>query len=110
MTSTSRGKHIEDLKADVAAVRDEAVAKAQEGLERGRALGERAQHEIADTVERLGAQKAKLEGELGALEERISEVVGKQRKELEREVREHPLQSVLIAFGIGFIAARILRI
>ncbi len=110
MTSRSRSSHLDELKAEVAAVRDEALAGAQAGLERGRELSEDAKREIAATVERLGAEKARLQSELGVLEERISELVGKQRQEIEREISAHPLQSVLIAFGVGFIAARILRL
>lgn len=109
MTSKSRGSHLDDLKAEVSAVRDEALATARAGLDRGRELSEEARRDISSTVERLGAEKARLQSELGALEERISELVGQQREELEREIRTHPLQSVLIAFGVGFLAARILR-
>jgi len=39
----------------------------------------------------------------------LSETIGKERVELEREIREHPLPSVFIAFAIGFVAASIFR-
>ncbi|MGI9404107.1 MAG: hypothetical protein ACR2OF_06330 [Hyphomicrobium sp.] len=109
MTAKERAKRIDDLKAEVSSGRSRAAAKTPAAHEAGHTLGERAKEEIAETVERLTAEKEKLELELSALESRLSDTIGKERAELEREIREHPLPSVLIAFAIGFVAASIFR-
>ncbi len=109
MTANERSKRIDDLKAEVAAGRGGAAAKKPADHGPGHTLGERAKEEIAETVQRLAAEKEKLESELSALEHRLSETIGKERAELEQEIREHPLPSVFIAFAIGFVAASIFR-
>lgn len=109
MTSKDRSKRIDDLKAEVAAGPNRAAVKGPADHGGCHALGERAKEEIAETVHRLTAEKEKLESDLSALESRLSETLGKERVELEREIREHPLPSVLIAFAIGFLAASIFR-
>ena len=109
MTANERNKRIDDLKAEVAAGRGSPPAKSPTDHGSGHTLGERAKEEIAEAVHRLNAEKEKLESELSALESRLSETIGKERVELEREIREHPLPSVFIAFAIGFVAASIFR-
>jgi len=109
MTAKERRKQIDDLKAAVTTAQGGAAAKKPAGQGSGHSLGEEAKEEIAETVERLTAEKDKLQSELAALESRLSETIGKERAELEREIREHPIPSVLIAFAIGFIAASIFR-
>ncbi|MGI9403239.1 MAG: hypothetical protein ACR2OF_01875 [Hyphomicrobium sp.] len=109
MTAKDRSKRIDDLKAEVAAGPGRAAVKGPADHGAGHTLGARAKEEIAETVHRLTIEKEKLESELAALESRLSETIGKERAELEREIREHPLPSVLIAFAIGFIAASIFR-
>jgi ElaB/YqjD/DUF883 family membrane-anchored ribosome-binding protein len=109
MTAKERSKRIDDLKAEVTAGRGGTPAKSPADRGSGHTLGERAKEEIAEAVHRLTAEKDKLESELSALESRLSETIGKERVELEREIREHPIPSVLIAFAIGFVAASIFR-
>jgi len=109
MTAKERAKRIDDLKAEVSAGRSQRAAKKPADQGDGHTLGERAMEEIAEAVQQLTAEKEKLESELSALESRLSETIGKERAELEKEIRTHPLQSVLIAFAVGFVAASILR-
>jgi len=109
MTSKDRSKRIDDLTAEVAAGPGRATTKGPASHGSGHTLGGRAKEEVAEAVHRLTIEKEKLETELAALESRMSETLGKERAELEQEIREHPLPSVFIAFAIGFVAASILR-
>lgn len=109
MTAKERSKRIDELKAEVTAGRGGPPAESPASHGCDHALGERAKEEISEAVHRLSAEKEKLESELSALESRLSETIGKERVELEREIREHPIPSILIAFAIGFVAASIFR-
>lgn len=109
MTARERNKRLDKLRAEVTASRSGTPAKSPASHGSGHSLGDRAKEEIAEAVHRLSAEKEKLELELSALESRLSETIGKERVELEREIREHPIPSVLIAFAIGFVAASIFR-
>ena len=109
MTAKERGKQIDALKAEVTTGRARDATKQPGDNGSRHTLGERVKEDVAVTVDELIAEKKKLESEVSALESRLSGTIGKERVELEREIRDHPLQSVLIAFAVGFMAASIFR-
>jgi len=109
MTAKERGKQIDALKAEMTTGRAREATKQPADRGSRHTLGERVKEDITVTVDQLVAEKKKLESELSALQGRLSETIGKERVELEREIRDHPLQSVLIAFAVGFMAASIFR-
>jgi len=109
MTAKERGKQIDALKAEVTTGRARDATKQAADHGSRHTLGERVKEDVAVTIDELIAEKEKLESELSALKSRLSETIGKERVELEREIRDHPLQSVLIAFAVGFMAASIFR-
>jgi hypothetical protein len=109
MTAKERGKQIDALKAEVTTGRARDAAKPPADHSSRQTFGERVKDDVAVTVDELVAEKKKLESQLSALESRLSATIGKERVELEREIRDHPMQSVLIAFAFGFMAASIFR-
>ncbi|SNB75810.1 Membrane-anchored ribosome-binding protein, inhibits growth in stationary phase, ElaB/YqjD/DUF883 family [Arboricoccus pini] len=86
---------IEQLKADLASLKDHGkefgAAKAGEA----RGLLEEKVHQLQKEIDRVTAE-IKKQGE-------------EARAKLERNVHERPLTSLAIAFGVGFIAAKLLR-
>ena len=86
MTSKDRSKRIDDLTAEVAAGPGRAAVKGPANHGAGHTMGGRAKEEIAEAVHRLTIEKEKLESELAVLESRLSESIGKERAELEREI------------------------
>jgi ElaB/YqjD/DUF883 family membrane-anchored ribosome-binding protein len=81
---------LSQLVADVQALKRDIAALA--GHSRGAA---------ADAASALGAEAQRLYDNVAAQSRRQAEALGHQ-------VEDHPLASLLIAFGIGFVAGRIL--
>lgn len=86
---------IDQLKADLASLKDHGkefgAAKASEA----RGLLEEKVHQLQTEIDRVTAEIKKQSEEA--------------RAKLERNVHERPLTSLAIAFGVGFIAAKLLR-
>ena len=103
MTEKTHDKELEALKADIARLRDEitslaAGAKANAGAktaatgEEGQDHGEHGLSTFADLLDKLATSR--VQGE-------------KVVKGLADEVEQHPLASVLAAFGFGYLVAKL---
>lgn len=91
MTNSSAAEiDLSQLVADVQALKRDIAALA--GHSRGAA---------ADAASALGAEAQRLYDNVAAQSRQQAEALGHQ-------VEDHPLASLLIAFGIGFVAGRIL--
>ena len=63
---------------------------------------------IAETGERLQERYDAMENRVMGKYEHLSEKVSEMEQKAEDKIREHPFQSVGIAFGIGIVAGALL--
>lgn len=66
-------------------------------------------HKFSELKEAIENRLAVIDDDLGDLGERLRLRGGEAAGRMERQVRDHPLASLAIAFGVGLIAARLLR-
>ena len=116
-TSLGRTPDIDTLKADIEQLR------AYLGIDRWMIFEQRPAYlaSLRDHGRDLGAAKGGearglLEEKVHQLQSEVDRIVAEVRRQgleaqarLERNVHERPLTSLAIAFGVGFIAAKILR-
>ena len=106
MSDTSIGKsRTNGGKPDLAAIRDDLDALKTD-------LAGLLQHVKSGAVDGVGDEAKRLYGKLsaqsGELYGKLSAQSGDTLETFARQIEENPLASLLIAFGVGFIAGRIL--
>lgn len=75
-----------------------------------KALGDKAEKQVSEVAGALSGNPA--EQVLEELREVLAEVkrqAGNAEKKVTETAREHPLQALLVAFGVGFLASLLLR-
>ncbi len=101
MASSNVQEEMQVLKDDVAKLRSDIAGL----VDLFKELGLQKVNEARDTIEgELDEQREKLRAMFNSARERGKGTVD----DLEQHVTEHPLGSVLTAFGIGYILARLL--
>jgi ElaB/YqjD/DUF883 family membrane-anchored ribosome-binding protein len=86
---------IEQLKADLSSLKDHGREFGSAKASEARGLLEEKVHQLQHEIDRVTSE--------------IKRQSDEARAKLERNVHERPLTSLAIAFGVGFIAAKLLR-
>ncbi|HEX7390496.1 MAG TPA: hypothetical protein VF286_10320 [Acidiphilium sp.] len=66
-------------------------------------------HNFSGLKDVIESRLAAIEDDIGGLGERLRLQGGEAAGRVEQQVRDHPLASLAVAFGVGLIAARLLR-
>ena len=74
-----------------------------------KALGQKAEEEVAETKGKIGETAEDLMSDLRDALKEIRKQAGTAEQVIETNTREHPFQSLLLAFGLGFLISLVMR-
>lgn len=74
-----------------------------------KALGQKAEDEVSDVKGKIGETAEDVIGDLRDVLKQIRKQAGSAEQVIESNTREHPLQSLLLAFGLGFLISIVMR-
>jgi ElaB/YqjD/DUF883 family membrane-anchored ribosome-binding protein len=74
-----------------------------------KALGHKAEEEVAEAKGKIGETAEDLMSDLRDALKEIRKQAGTAEQVIETNTREHPFQSLLLAFGLGFLISLVMR-